>query len=135
MQLSNILTLPSHYKDRQKNVDSVSISNFVLDKDLFICSCISNRKYTTKIYFLDNTIIPTSTVQVDCTCSSFNFEFSYAVGLSNGLIYPDKYLDLSAKKKNIYSHLSACKHIITLAQFIHHRSVIINNAWNKQKEK
>ena len=138
MKLSNILTLPAHYKDRISKVNEVSISNFVLDleKDQINCSCRASNKYTTRISFLDiKEILSNSPIQVDCNCQSFTFEFAHAVGLDNGLLFPDNFPNLAAKNKNKYSYLSSCKHLIKFAQFIFHRSVLINNEVNGRLKK
>jgi len=132
----NILTLPSYYKDRYNKVKDVNISNFILDtkNNKINCSCISNNKHITKISF-DKDVTTNSNCFVDCDCESFKFEFSYITNLNNGLLYPEKYPYLAAKQKNTLSHLSSCKHIIKFAQFIHQRSVLIINEFNKMEAK
>lgn len=129
MKLMDILTLPSFYKDRLPKVNAVSISNFDISvEDKINCSCKSNNKHITKISFTEiNYIKPESLCVCDCDCQSFTFEFAFIINRANGLLYPEKYLNLAAKKKNTYSHLTACKHIIKFAQFIYHKSNLINN--------
>jgi hypothetical protein len=137
MKLMDILTLPSFYKDRLPKVNAVSISNFSINTDNIInCSCITNNKHITKISFTEIVdITPQSLCVCDCNCDSFKFEFAYVLNKNNGLLYPENYPNLSAKKKNTYSHLCGCKHTIKFAQYIYHKSNILNNTILKEIEK
>ena len=130
----NILTLPSAYKDRLKKVSDVGITHFDINTDNIInCNCITNGKHITRISFIEiKEITPHSLCVCDCDCKSFAFEFAHAIRDANGLLYPEKYPDLTAKKKNIYSHLCGCKHITKFAQFIYHKSNLINTTILKE---
>jgi hypothetical protein len=133
MILHDILTLPSFYKDRHDKVMAVSITNVLVDGS-FTCSCISNNKYQTKIQFIEGEIKSNSKILVDCQCASFNFEFMNSIFRSDGLLYVNRHMNLPAKNKNKYTHLSGCKHLIKFAQFLFHKSNIYNQEFKKNNK-
>lgn len=134
MDLRDILTIPSFYKERHDKVHAVTISNVNISSG-FICSCLSNNKYITKIQFVDGIVKPESKILVDCVCPSFNFEFMNSIYRADGLLYVNRFMNLPARVKNTYSHLSGCKHLIKFAQFIFHKSDLVDKEFKKSLEK
>ncbi len=131
MKLTNILNFPAIYKDRAAKLKEISLHSLNIkikpeENSIYITGEVN--KYVTKIILKDLIIKPNTKILVDCTCDSFKYEFSRAINKDNSLINNLAYgltLTNIPKSKNIYQHISGCKHLIYLGQYIFHRKNLI----------
>ncbi len=132
MQLINILNMPSYFQKRRPSLNYIPLDDvnyqFIDNKYVITADAISSdgkSKYHLTLIIEDVTINANSKIRVDCDCPSFKYEFAYAVGQNDGLIYNKDYISKRPKKRNIYSHVTGCKHLVRLGQLIFRRKNLI----------
>lgn len=124
MIFSNLLHYPAYYRERNKNLNNVILSNikYNLDQDNNIIISANTDKYFLTILFKNVKITPNTKIFVDCNCKSFQFEFSSVIGKNNSLLYPERYSNTQLpKNRNEYRYLTGCKHLMVLGRFIYSR--------------
>lgn len=127
MKLSNIINYPAYYKDRIDKLKTVNLSDISFDiKDKLIITALANRYRLIVRFEEDFEINHNSIIKVDCTCDSFKFEFANAIRASDGLLYPEKYLEKPSRSRNIYQYVVGCKHLMALGRFLYNRRNVIN---------
>lgn len=123
MIFSNLIHYPSYYRERNKSLNSVILSNidYRIDQDNFIVSA-NTDKYFLTILFKSVKLTPNTKILVDCNCKSFQFEFSSVIGKDNSLLYPERYSTTQLpKNRNEYRYLTGCKHLMVLGRFVYSR--------------
>ena len=128
LRFRDLMQFPPFYSKRQGTIRQTEISITEVNKqETFIDVIGKSKNYKQTIRILGHQIIPNSSVQIDCNCPSFKFEFAHALLKNESLLNYEKFgTELLRKptKKNAYLIVSGCKHIIALA-----------NIFNKHKHK
>lgn len=133
--LKNIIQPIAYYKDREKKIQDVIISNvqFDIDKEENVFLFATANNYTVSIKFIQpEQITLNSRLFIDCTCPSFNYEFAYANKAN--LIYPDKYLNRPPREKNIHRLPGMCKHLYATGRYIFENRFRLFETIKKLKE-